>query len=124
MTGPKTTLVQPLWPAAKTKGKKTEAGTVRQAQIDAGEELVITNDPPPRTTLGPRSSKYVDRFEKMKVGQSLACSKEKTGVVASAMRTWLKRTGRDDLSVVSMSDYGDGKGRVWLVAKNKKEKAE
>lgn len=127
MTRAKTTLVKPLWPTVSpaAKGKKTKAGTVKPAEIGCGDELAICDDPPPRTTLGPRTSKYADRFEKMKVGQCLKCSPEKVGTVASAMRAWLQRTGKSDhQAVVSVSDYGDGKGRVWLVAKDKKEKVE
>ena len=121
MTKAKTQLAQPFWPAvtAKPKGKKTAAGTVRHAQIESGEELKICSDPPPRTTLGPRTSKYADIFESLEIGKGLECSSEKASVVATAMRTWIKKTGREGVGVVSMSDYGDGKGRVWLIATEK-----
>ena len=122
MTKPKTTPAGPLWPSVtptKPKGKKTAAGTVKPAQIQSGGELEICSEPPPRTTLGPRTSKYIESFEALTVGQGLRCSKEKTGPVAVAMRSWIKRTGRKDVGVISISDYGDGKGRVWLVSTKK-----
>lgn len=100
----------------KPKGKKTAAGTVRPAAIQSGDELRICDDPPPRTTLGPRTSKYIESFENLPVGKGLVCSKEKASAVAAAMRTWIKKTDRKGLGVVSVSDYGDGKGRVWLIS--------
>lgn len=120
MPTPKTTLAGPLWPPTQIpaqKGKKTAAGTVKPAAIQSGDELRICDDPPPRTTLGLRSSKYIESFEKLPVGKGLACGKGKAGPVANAMRAWLKRSGREGLSVISVSDYGDGNGRVWLVKK-------
>lgn len=122
MPQPKTSLVTPLWPqvtprAAKPKGKKTAAGTVQKSQIESGEELVICNDPPPAAVLGPRGSKYTAKFESLPVGQGLICSNDKVWPTAVAMRAWLKRTGRNDLIVVSKKNYKDGKGRVWLVKK-------
>lgn len=124
MTTPKTTLVSTLWPTnpAKPAGKKTAAGTTRPAEIESGDELVICNDPPPSSTLGPRVSKYYAKFESLPVGQCLKCSKEKASPVANAMRAWIKKTGRKGVGVISISDYGDGKGRVWLVS-TKKEAA-
>lgn len=79
------------------------------------DELVPCNDPPPTSTLGPRSSKYTKIFESLPVGRGLKCDIGKTGPVANAMRTWIKKTGRKGVGVISVSDYGDGKGRVWLV---------
>ena len=79
MNKPKTTPAGPLWPSvtpAKPKGKKTAAGTVKPAEIESGDELVICNDPPPSSTLGPRVSKYYAKFEGLRVGQCLSCSKE------------------------------------------------
>lgn len=124
MSQPQTKLAAPFWPSAapKAKGKKSATGTVKQAQINSGEELRICDDPPPRTTLGPRFSKYIESFEKLPVGKGLECSKGKAGPVANAMRAWIKRSGKEGLSVISVSDYGDGKGRVWLV-KTEKEAA-
>lgn len=122
MSLPKTTVIPALWPHTpyKENGKKSAARTVRQAQIDTGEELAVCDDPPPSSTLGPRGSKYAAIFEALPVGKGLICSKEKASVVAAAMRTWIKNTGRVGVGVSAISDYGDGKGRVWLVKKDDK----
>ena len=121
MTKPKTTLANSPWPTLTppSKGKKTRSGTVKPAEIESGDELVICNDPPPSSTLGPRVSKYYAKFEGLLVGQCLSCSKEKASPVANAMRAWIKKTGRKGVGVISISDYGDGKGRVWLVKAEK-----
>lgn len=127
MTRPKTTIVNSPWSALaqKSSKKNTKSKTPKRAEPVCVDELVVCDDPPPRTTLGQRASKYAERFEKLKVGQSLKCDTKNVTIVAGAMRAWLKRSGRDGhQAVVSVSDYGDGKGRVWLVAKDKKEKAE
>lgn len=116
----KTTPAGPLWPSiasSKPKGKKTAAGTVKPAAIESGEELQICADPLPTSVFGQRGSKYAAKFEALPVGQCVKCSKAKTWSVAVAMRAWIKRTGREGLAVISKSDYGDGKGRVWLVKK-------
>lgn len=114
MSPPKTT------PAIPTPwdGLKPQPGASKKRPPSAHKrsgELVPCNDPPPTSTLGPRTSKYTKIFESLSIGGGLKCDIGQTGPVANAMRTWIKKAGRKGVGVISVSDYGDGKGRVWLV---------
>ena len=115
MSLPKTTPVNPSpWDVLKPAASASKKRPPPSARKRSGE-LVPCNDPPPTSTLGPRTSKYAKHFESLAVGGGLKCDIGQTGPVANAMRTWIKKTGRKGVGVISVSDYGDGKGRVWLV---------
>lgn len=115
MSLPKTTPAIPTpWDGLKPQPGTSNKRPPSTAQKRSGE-LIPCNDPPPTSTLGPRTSKYAKHFESLAVGGGLKCDIGQTGPVANAMRTWIKKTGRKGVGVISVSDYGDGKGRVWLV---------
>lgn len=76
--------------------------------------LVICNDPIPghRASSG---NKYEAVLLSLKHGQCVKCAPGEVGGVAGALRKLIehkKLTG----TVRTMKNYGDGRGRVWLVA--------
>ena len=76
--------------------------------------LVICDDPLPthRASCG---NKYEPTIKAMKVGQAIKCLPSEVGRVAGAMRKFIK-TNNMAATVKTIKDYGDGKGRVWMVA--------
>jgi len=77
--------------------------------------LVICDDPLP---LG-RSiveGKYDDKFKAMKIGQAVKCPPAAVGLIQNAMRKFVKVRGLNGVVVRTCKDYGDGLGRVWMLA--------
>lgn len=76
--------------------------------------LVICNDalPSHRAKAG---RKYADLFKDLKHGQAVKCKPEHVGQLSGALRKWIE-DGHTTGMVRSMRDYGDGLGRVWLLA--------
>ena len=81
--------------------------------VDAGK-LSICDDPLPNHRALP-GGKYDNLLKKIKVGQCIKCPTDDVAKVCGAMRK-LVSTHNIKGSVRSMTDYGDGFGRVWLVA--------
>lgn len=78
------------------------------------ETLKICDDPIPGYRAKPKG-KYEEVFSQLKVGQCIKCQPEETGKIAHALRTYI--AAREiSAAVKSINNYGDGMGRVWLVA--------
>lgn len=78
------------------------------------DKLTICNDPLPVHRARP-GGKYDELLKNIKVGQCIKCAPDDIGTISSALRKWIdqhniKATTR------SMKNYGDGMGRVWMVA--------
>lgn len=100
-----------------TKLNKPKAAPTR---IDPAE-LSICADPIPehRTVIG---SKYDAVFSNLKPGQALKCPPGAApGKLATSLRKFIEKRGMN-CDIKTMSDYGDGFGRVWLIAKEAKLK--
>lgn len=85
--------------------------------------IEICNDP----YVGVRSSpkgKYDEMFSMLKPGQCLKCEPHESAPLATALRKWLQTNGKDaELEVRAMNRFSkDGRGRVWLLAKEQKLK--
>ena len=76
--------------------------------------IEICDDPLPgsRASCG---NKYEALFSSMKIGQALKCQPIEVNRMSNGLRKWV-RDKKIKGAVRSMKDYGDGKGRVWLVA--------
>lgn len=76
--------------------------------------IEICDDPLPgsRASCG---NKYEALFSNMKDGQALKCQPIEVNRIANGLRKWIQDK-KIKGAVRSMTDYGDGKGRVWLVA--------
>jgi hypothetical protein len=73
----------------------------------------ICNDALPPARYKP-DGKYTAVFRKLKPGEALKCKPADVHRISNALRAHIKVmgiTGR----VRSIADYGDGKGRVWLL---------
>ncbi len=76
-------------------------------------QLEISDDPLPAARAAP-GHKYDALFDKLAFGQCVKTEVGRADKVAQALRTYLKRKDKQG-RVKSMTDYGDGKGRVWLI---------
>ena len=82
--------------------------------------LEICDDPIPnhRASCG---NKYESVFSKLKVGQAIKCQPLEVARMSNSLRKWAS-DNKIKGNVRSMKDYGDGRGRVWLVEKPEKAK--
>ena len=80
--------------------------------------IEICDDPIPshRASCG---NKYEAILSNLKVGQAIKCQPSEVGRMSGALRKWVAEKNIKG-AVRSMKDYGDGKGRVWLIALPKK----
>ena len=100
-------------PAPKVATSAPELAT-KIRYVDA-TNLVICDDPLP---LG-RSiveGKYDEKFKAMKIGQAVKCLPAAVGLTQNAMRKFIKVRGLKGVVVRTCKDYGDGLGRVWMLA--------
>jgi hypothetical protein len=91
---------------------------VRSIEVDL---IKISNDAFPGQRSCPEG-KYVEMFTKMKPGQCLECEPAEVQPLAAGMRKWLVNQGKDKQFMVrTMTRFPkDGRGRVWLIAKEAK----
>lgn len=82
--------------------------------------LVICNDPIPTHRASP-GNKYTETLKAMKMGQCIKCKPEEVGRVQGAMRKYVE-VNKINATVRTMKDFGDGMGRVWMMAVEKKLK--
>lgn len=82
--------------------------------VDA-TNLEICDDPLPsgRSIV---EGKYDDKFRAMKIGQAVKCPPAAVGLIQGAMRKFVKVRGLEGVVVRTCKDYGDGLGRVWMLA--------
>jgi hypothetical protein len=64
-------------------------------------------------------NKYESILKTMKLGQCIKCKPDEIGRVAGAMRNYVAAK-KINATVRTIKDYGDGKGRVWMLAVEKK----
>jgi len=79
------------------------------------EQLSICNDPLPNHRAKP-GGKYDEILKNLKVGQCIKCPPADVGKITGALRKFIGEGGDVKGAIRSMSNYGDGMGRVWLVA--------
>ena len=79
------------------------------------ETLQICDDPMPASRVH-TGKKYEALFAKMTLGQSIKCAPSEVGQVSGAMRKFLERNPSIKAVVRTVKNYGDGKGRVWMLA--------
>ena len=76
--------------------------------------LVICDDPLP-THRAVYGNKYAPIFKTMKLGQAIKCTPSEVGPIALALRKFVE-VNKLKAKIASTKDYGDGMGRVWLIA--------
>lgn len=76
--------------------------------------LEICDDPLPaaRASCG---NKYEPIFKAMKLGQAIKCQPTEIGRLGGALRKYVE-VHKIKANVKTIKDYGDGRGRVWLLA--------
>ena len=79
--------------------------------------LKISTDPLPAGKA--KRDKYADLWARLKPGQCVVCESEHVGRIAGAMKKHVADKGLD-CHVRLTTRYTDGKGRVWLLANEKK----
>jgi hypothetical protein len=89
-------------PAPKQKSKPLDPAT-----------LLICDDPIP-THRASSGNKYGALLEKMKVGQCIKCLPADVGRMSCAVKKHIE-TKKIKATVRTMSDYGDGMARVWMI---------
>ncbi len=99
---------------ARTQGANRPFGAV-QMTIEPTDpaKLVICNDPLPTHRASP-GNKYHSVFGVMKPGQCLKCKPDEVGRIQAAMRKYVQ-VRKIKVTVRTIKDYGDGKGRVWML---------
>lgn len=92
--------------------------TKQPAKLTNPETLEICNDQLPAHRARP-GNKYEAVLKALKPGQAIKCKPEEVGRVSGAMRKYIET---HDLQAVvrTIKDYGDGHGRVWMLAKEGK----
>ena len=78
------------------------------------DTLQICNDPLPAHRAS-KGNKYESTLKALKLGQAIKCKTEEVGRVAGAMRKWVEKH-QIKANVRTIRDYGDGFGRVWMMA--------
>ena len=82
--------------------------------------LTICNDPIPSHRASP-GNKYEAVLKTMKIGQCIKCLPEEVGRIQGAMRKYIE-LHKINATVRTIKNYGDGFGRVWMLAVEKKLK--
>ena len=103
---------------AKASAPKVASDTPKvaspQRHIDTAE-FVICNDPLPASrSIGP--GKYDVLFVKLGRGQAIKCPPDAVASTQHALRKWVKEQRVTGVLIKTCKDYGDGFGRVWLLA--------
>ena len=106
--------IQTAWiPAAKPANAKSPT----RLSVD---EVELCDDPIPANRITSVQSKYMPYFEGLRAANSeekaIKCHPGAVGSIASGLRKYLERRGeKGKFAIKSVSNYGDGKGRVWLL---------
>lgn len=61
------------------------------------------------------TGKYTETFAALRPGQCIKTEPDRVSTVATAMKTWIKRTGKKDVIVRTVGKMPDGFGRVYLM---------
>ena len=98
-------------------GEKTDMATAIK-KIIKPEELELCDDPLPEHKKA-IESKYSKLFEQVyKTGKAVKCESALTSKIGAAARKWCDVHTKNAATVRSTIDYGDGKGRVWILKKS------
>lgn len=100
--------------ATDYKPPSDNAKPAKMHYVDTGE-LSICDDPLP-TGRSIVEGKYDDMFRALKVGQAVKCPAPAVGLIQGAMRKFIRVRGMQHVVVRTCKDYGDGLGRVWMLA--------
>lgn len=65
--------------------------------------------------------KYDHLFKEMKPGQAIKCDPDSVQRIRGAMVKFFNVRGIKGMNVKTMRDYGDGMGRVWMLAAPEKK---
>jgi hypothetical protein len=85
-----------------------------QRQFDSAA-FVICDDPLPASrNIGP--GKYDALFQQLGRGQAIKCPPDAVASTQHALRKWVKEQRVTGVLIKTCKDYGDGFGRVWLLA--------
>lgn len=82
--------------------------------------LVICDDPLPTRRVN--KLKYAEVFAKLKPGQCIVCDPIHSAKIAHALNTWVDKHGLKFMVRTTNRYEKDGKGRVWLLAPEKRLK--
>lgn len=88
--------------------------TKQPAKLIDPDTLQICDDPLPGCRAK-KGRKYADLFKGLQHGKAVKCKPQQVGQISGALRKWIE-DGHTTGLVRSMRDYGDGMGRVWLIA--------
>ena len=78
-------------------------------------DLSLCDDKLPEGRAKP-GSKYDEIFAAaVKTGKTIKTPGGTAASVSNLARTWLKRNGHHEMTTRSISNYGDGLGRVWFI---------
>lgn len=107
-------------PTIKTCWMPTAAPESVKKAIRAVDEIELCDDPIPANRITSVQSKYMPYFEGIRAANSeekaIKCHPGAVGSIASGLRKYLERRGeKGKFAIKSVSNYGDGKGRVWLL---------
>jgi len=81
------------------------------------DEVEICDDPIPANRITSVQSKYKRYFEIVRANdrKAIKCHPGAVGSIASGLRKYLERRGeKGKFTIRSVSNYGDGRGRIWL----------
>lgn len=90
--------------------------TGKELTLEERLGVEITSDPLPKKRLaeGHRDNLY----RKLMVGQCIKCESSAVSTLSKGLAHWIKKNNKkNDLTVKVCTNYGDGFGRVWLMAK-------
>lgn len=76
--------------------------------------LEICNDPLPAARAS-SGKKYEPTFKAMQPGQAIKCLPSEIGRIGGAMRKFVE-VNKLNAQVKTIKDYGDGRGRVWMLS--------
>lgn len=114
MTQPKTTLGRAPWPGTPAPAPKAAKVAVPYVPTKV-EDLSLCDDPLPsaRINLGNKYGTLLS--EALHTGRAIKTPAGGAQRIASAARKWLPANGHKGYAIRTVSDYGDGFGRVWLI---------
>lgn len=79
-------------------------------------DFVICNDPLPKGRPLVKGGKYDDLFQQLGRGQAIKCPPGSVAAVQHSLRKWIRVQRVPNVMVKTCKNYGDGLGRVWLLA--------
>jgi len=108
--------VQTVWAKTGTPSAKRKTARRVHNPVDPSA-LSVCSDPLPAHRMRP-DCKYLAVFNQLKPGLAVKCPTDDANRIANALRKHIEAHPKElgGCTVRSTGDYGDGAGRVWLVA--------